>query len=108
MNDFKSWLKERKLRGVPVIDQVLSVYDKNEPQEAIPRKVFHCFSGYTIPKSPYNQIMAWDVYWRLKKQREELLINFLQGNTTTTTTTTSDLSSDNADLQVIHLEVFKA
>lgn len=106
MSDFKSWLKERKLRGVPVIDQVLSIYDKDQTEESIPRKALHCFSGYTIPRSPYNQIMTWDIYWRLKKQREELLINFLQGNTTTTTS--SDSSANNADLQVIHLEVHKA
>lgn len=106
MNNFKSWLKERKLRGVPVIDQVLSVYDSHDQVElAVPTKALHCFSGYTVPNSPFNQVMTWNIHWKLRKQREELLINFLQVNTTSGS---SNTENSNADLQVIHLEIYKA
>ena len=105
MQDFKKYLEERKSMGVPVIDQVLTVYDlqahkgKSPPSQ---QKVKHCLQEYTISQSEYDSVMTWDVN-HASRRREKLLVQFLKYG---------DIDRDSIyrmqDIELIHLRVFRS
>jgi hypothetical protein len=105
MVDFKSWLEERKSAQVPVEDQVLSIYDVAEHNPPMSTQVLHCFSGYTKPRSSFNQVMSWDIRRKIAHHREEQLIDFLRGPAVNGSD--NDLH-DNDDLEVLQVEIHKA
>lgn len=110
MTDFKSWLEERKNAQIPVVDQVLSIYDIAEHNPPISKQVLHCFSGYTEPKSAFNQVMAWNINWRFQHQREGQLIDFSRGAPVTANDDqhSNETLYDNDDIEVLQVEIHKA
>jgi hypothetical protein len=104
MKGFKAWIKERRIRGVPDEDQVISIYDKNGFIPSESTNDIHCFSGYTRPASSLTQIYSWNNNIRRPQEREELVIDVLQNGVSLDVPKTKN----NRDIEVLHLKLYKS
>lgn len=61
----------------------------------------HCFSGYTTPLSPFNQVISWNTNKTIPQYRENILIDLLQ------TGNSKDMPrvKNNSDIKVLHLQL---
>ncbi|KAI8067214.1 hypothetical protein BDF21DRAFT_496145 [Thamnidium elegans] len=102
MSNFLAWLKERKQYGVPAMDQMMSLYDvHHDPHPEPTDKYANCFQDYTVPKSIFNRVIAWDTKsGHFHKTGESEVIKFVRGDAIEGTS-----SFEYDDTEVIHVDI---
>lgn len=102
MDNFKAWLIERKKYQVPASDQLMSIYDfEHDPNPKVTDRYRHCFHNYTVPKSRFNEVMAWEPNLQeFRKIGEQRVIKFLRGRSIEGTSL-----FEHDDTEIIHVDV---